>query len=259
MKRLTLAYPFDRMSGKLGIKQDLRYAENDNKAYESPEGKTNYARNYKPVMVAAHVAKTGLQYFAIKTKSAFANTAAARLLCALMGAASAIYGWVIKQTAILSQLNQQYAQAVGGGYDGTFHKWLSAGIRAALQAKAEVIAIAGPTATVTLGNNPFSSAAEAITISTKILVKFWKQLAPNGITFTVDGQTGVAVADDDMETAITVPRINVLGLSIDRIQDVGYIKMGALYVLNPDGRYCVSSDVLYDGEVFTTTDVAPNA
>lgn len=215
MKRINLAYPFESIQGKQGTKQDLRYAENDNKAYASPEGKVNYARNYKPVMVAARVARTGLNYFAIKTKAATKNTAAWRLVAALMGAMSAIYGWVIKQANIMLQLNVQYAAAVEAGYEGTFHKWVGAAIRESLSKKSATIIVIGPTATVTLGNNPFSNAAEAITISAKVLVKFWKQLTTDGITFSVGTATGIAILGNTFGTIVNNTRLNVLELSID--------------------------------------------
>lgn len=254
MKRINLAYPFESIQGKQGIKQDLRYAENDNKAYASPQGKVNYARNYKPVMVAARVARTGLNYFAIKTKAATKNTAAWRLVAALMGAMSAIYGWVIKQANIMLQLNVQYAAAVEAGYEGTFHKWVGAAIRESLSKKSATIVVVGPTSTITLGNNPFSDAAEAITIAAKVLVKFWKQLTPSGITFSVESATGVAIRDNTFSNVMDKTRLNVLGLSRDAND---YIKIGDQWLLTESGDYIVIDDTIYDGDVFTLTDVAP--
>lgn len=254
MKKLNVAYPFESMQGKLGTKQDLRYAENDNKAFYSPEGKVNYARNYKPVMVAARVARTGLNYFAIKTKAAFKNTAESRLLCALMGAVSAIYGWVIKQLSLLAQLNTQYAFAVKEGFDGTFRKWVVNGLRDALASKAATLTIVGPTATITIGTNPFSTAAEAIEISQRILVKFWKELTPGGTTFTIDGAVGVSANGEDVDTIAANERINVLGVVMN---DTQYLMYKNRWVLNASGEYVQDGYVPADGENFTTTDVAP--
>lgn len=270
MKRLTLAFPFDHMSGKLGIKQDLRYPESDNKAFEAPLDKRSYAKNYKPTMVAAHVTRTGLQYFAIKTKSAFKNTAAARLLCALVGAVAAVYSWILKQASILSQLQAQYDIAVNGGkdaqgnpvggnYEGTFHKYVSNAVRDALRAKASVIQLVGPTATVTIGNNPFSDATDAIAISKAILVKFWNILCPNGITFTVDGEVGITTDNGDFNDVFSKPRINVLGLAQGTGSASDYVTMNGRYLLNKDGDYCGYQDEITAGIAFTTTDVAPNA
>lgn len=254
MKRINLAYPFESIQGKQGIKQDLRYAENDNKAYASPEGKVNYARNYKPVMVAARIARTGLNYFAIKTKAATKNTAAWRLVAALMGAVSAIYGWVIKQVRLMEQLGLQYTESVTLGYEGTFHKWLCAAIRESLAKKSATIVVVGPTATITLGNNPFSDQYECITIAAKVLVKFWKQLTPQGITFKVGSDTGIAVVGSEVDTIIENTRLNVLGLSADASNKV---KIGDKYLINADGDYIESGYELLDGDVFNLTDIAP--
>lgn len=254
MKKLNVAYPFESMQGKLGTKQDLRYAENDNKAFYSPEGKVNYARNYKPVMVAARVARTGLNYFAIKTKAAFKNTAASRLLCALMGATSAIYGWVIKQLTLMSPLYTQYGFAVKEGFDGTFRKWIVNGIRDALASKAATLTIVGPTATVTIGTNPFSFATEAIEISQRILVKFWNELTLNGITFIVDGKTGISLNGSEFNDIASNQRVNVLGLSIG---ENNYVKYGDYWLRTADGSNVSSGYVPSDGEIFVLSNVAP--
>lgn len=253
MKRIEFIQPVESMRGNFGAKQDLRYAENDNKAFESPDGKTNYARNYQPTFIGAKVARTGLKYFAVKVKSATKNSAAWRLVAALMGAMSAIYGWVIKQSAIVLQLNVQYAAAIEAGYQGTFHKYVGAAIRESLAAKLPTIRLVGPTATVTMGNNPFSSAAEAITIAANVLVKFWKQLTPNGITFIVAGKTGVAIDGYEFNDLIQVQRINVLGLSVSS----EYVVSGSQYLLDEEGEYVTEGKIINDGAEFTLTDVAP--
>lgn len=254
MKKLNVAYPFESMQGKLGTKQDLRYAENDNKAFYSPEGKVNYARNYKPVMVAARVARTGLNYFAIKTKAAFKNTAESRLLCALMGATSAIYGWVIKQLTLMSQLYTQYGFAVKEGFNGTFRKWIVNGLRDALASKAATLTIVGPTATITIGTNPFSAAAEAIEISQRILVKFWNELTPGGFSFTVDGKTGISIEGLTPSGIIASTRINVLDITLSE-NDMAQV--GGRYIVDPDGNYISDGDEFEPGVAYTTTDVAP--
>lgn len=253
MKRIEFIQPVESMRGSFGAKQDLRYQENNNKAFESPEGKVNYAKNYQPTFIGAKMARTGVKYFAVKTKSATKNTAAWRLVAALMGAVSAIYGWCIKQLNIMSQLSAQYALAAEQGFEGTLRKFIIDGVRTSLAAKAATITVVGPTATVTLGNNPFSTAAEAITIPAKLLAKFWKQLTPNGITFTVAGKTGVAIDGDEFTNIIAIPRINVLGLAMNDV----YFVIGSQYLLDTNGEYISDGYTLVDGDIFTLTDVAP--
>lgn len=253
MKRIEFIQPVESMRGSFGAKQDLRYQENNNKAYESPDGKVNYAKNYQPTFIGAKVARTGVKYFAVKVKSATKNTAAWRLVAALMGAVSAIYGWCIKQLNIMSQLSAQYALAAEQGFEGTLRKFIIDGIRTSLAAKAATITVVGPTATVTLGNNPFSTAAEAITIPVKLLAKFWKQLTPNGITFIVAGKTGVAESGDDFSDVMNITRINVLALELNGANVV----IGSQYLLDANGDYITDGIEITDGAVFTLTDVAP--
>lgn len=259
MKRIEFIQPVESMRGSFGSKQDLRYGESDAKAYNTESGATSYARNYQPTFIGAKVARTGLKYFAVKVKSATTNSAAWRLVAALMGAVSAIYGWVLKQMNIYAQLQQQFLLVVEAGYVGTFHKWVCAGIRASLAAKAAAITVVGPTATITLGNNPFSTAAEAIAISQALLVKFWKMLTPNAVVFTVEGRQGIYVAEAEFADIIAKSRLNVLGLELFNVDSTNYVTLGDRFLLDSEGEYVHEGSEPTDNEAYTTTDVAPNA
>lgn len=259
MKRIEFAFPVEAMRGTMGSKQDLRYAENDNKAFESPAGKVNYARNYEPRVVGAKVARTGLKYFAVKTKAAFKNTAQALKQCALMGATSAIYGISIADATLKAQLEAAFALAVASGYEGTFHKWVTNNIRAKLKANAPTIVIAIGAVSVNLGNNPYSDASTAIAITSKMLVKFWKQLCADGIQFNVGNEIGIGFSDTEFDAIIDNQRINVLGLSSSVVGGVSYIKKGNQWLLNSSLTYAKMDDVVADGDQFTLTDTAPQA
>ena len=259
MKRIRYIMPVESMSGLLGTKQDLRYAENDNKAFESPAGHVNYARNYQPGVVAARVARTGLKYFAIKTKTAFKATAKALKQCAVMGASSAIYGISIANASKKASLDAVYALAKAAGYEGTFHKFVTSFIRAALESSAATIVVAFQGSSVNLGNNPFSSAATAIAISSKLLVKFWKQLTEDGLQFKVAGETAIAIVDDDFDDIIGNTRLNVISLSEATVGANNYVKKGDKWLLNASQVYVEAGDTMSDGEVFTLTETAPNA
>lgn len=230
MKRIRTAFPIESVQGKLAASQDLRYGENSQKAFDAASANAQYANNYKPAMVAALIKRTGLNYFIVKTKSAFKGTAAALLECALMGATSAIYAKVIKDLSILTSLNAQFSLAREAGYEGTFHKWITAFIRADLEAGAASIQVVGPTATVNCGNNPYSDAATAIAISSKLLVKFWKQLTEDGIQFTVAGVKGIAMTGMEFGQLIAKERLNNLGLTLGTGDDLNYVKLGDKYV-----------------------------
>ena len=259
MKRIELAFPFDAIRGLLGSKQDLRYAENDNKAFESPAGKVNYARNYEPRLVGAKVARTGLKYFAVKTKAAFKSTSQSLKQCALMGATSAIYGISIANATLKAQLEAAFALAVAAGYEGTFHKWVTNNIRAKLAANVPTIVIAIGAVYVNLGNNPFSDASTAIAITSKMLVKFWNQLCQGGYKFKVANEYGIATSGNDFDAIIGTARLNVLGLSVATVGANEYVKKGSQWLLADDLSYVESSSDIQEDGVYTLTDTAPEA
>ena len=247
------------MSGKLAAEQDLRYGQDNQKAFDAASANAQYANNYKPAVVAAHVRRTLLNYFTIKTKTAFKGTADALRQCALMGATSAIYAIAIKDLSILTNLQLQFKAAQEAGYEGTWHKWLTDFIRADLAANASVIRVVGPSATITIGNNPYSDAETAINIGKKLLVKFWKQLASDGIMFAVAGVKGIAFSDDDFETVVSTTRLNVLSLSKQLVGSTTYVKMGDLWLKNASNEYVRNGDRISDGDAYSLSAIAPDA
>lgn len=259
MKRIRMMAPFESFQGNLGSKQDLRYAEHDNKAYEAPANKRSYARNYESRFVAARVARTGLNYFMIKTKSAVKNTVKSLKQWALMGAMSIIYAVLLLDSEKLAQAQHQYEVATKLGYDGTFHKWACAAIRKCLDEGAAVIAIVGSTATITIGNNPFSTADVAIAFPTDKLVKFWKQLTENGILFSIAGDKGIAVVGMTFEQLIEKVRLNVLEVSEGEVGSTYYVRCGDGYVVDGDGNFVETSAIIVDGATYTITDESPQA
>lgn len=251
--------PFESFQGNMGSKQDLRYPTNDNKAYEAPAGKVSYAKNYQPRFIAARVARTGINYFAVKTKSAFKATAKALKQCALMGATSAIYGIAIKNASTLIALEAAYALAVADGFEGTLHKFCHEQIMNCLALGAATIVVAYGTASVNLGNNPYSDASTAIAISSKLLVKFWKQLTADGIKFVVGGKDAIAIDGTEMAEIVNSTRINVLSLSLAAVGATSYVKKGNEWLTNTSGDYIDSAYVPTDGTILNLTATAPEA
>lgn len=259
MKKIEFLAPVEAMRGNLGSKQELTYGAEQTSAYDAAAGQRNYANNYNARFIGAKVARTGLKYFAVKVRSAVKNTAAWLLQCALMGATAIIYGIALADSAHIDALKLQYTLEIATGYTGTFHKWLSNKIRECLAAKMSTITIVGPSASVNLGNNPFSDATTAIQIANKYLVKFWNQLTPEGITFIVGGKKGIITGNQTLETLISNTRVNVLGLTSREFESNDYLKMGDLWVKNSQNEYQVIDYTPEEGEIFTLTDVAPSA
>lgn len=84
MKRIEFIAPVEALRGNMSGSQTLVYAENDNPAYEAPDGR-QYARNYKPRYIGFRRAKDGAVYFGVKRKSATKVDAASRITMAAMG------------------------------------------------------------------------------------------------------------------------------------------------------------------------------
>lgn len=102
-KKIIMIAPFDVLTGNLSGQQSLQYAENNNPAYEAPNGSQG-ARNYKTRYVGARRAD-GTTYFSVrqkntavlngKTRMAMGLTAVTALIISACkkAQASASYSW----------------------------------------------------------------------------------------------------------------------------------------------------------------------
>lgn len=261
MRKVRLIAPFLAIQGNLSGAQDLRYAENDNKAFESPAGKKNFARNYDPRYIGSLNTKTGKYTYRVKTKSAVHMTPKATKAMALLGGTGAVYGALIKvkTTATYLGVLAQYNAIVALGDKRTFQKYCMDQIMQAIAANAQNVTFAGP-ATVVNFKNPWYDGSQSadVTISQNVLVKFWGELALNGIYFFVDGQKGIAINSwcfDDLDGS---PAVNILPLGSVEIGSKTYVIKGDLY-LKLNGAYVEDSDVIVvNGEYFLTA-TAPEA
>lgn len=105
MKRIEFVLPVESMRGNLSGEQTLVYAQNNNPAYEAPNG-TQYARNYQGRYIGSKVSKSGLKYFAVKTKSATVLNADTRLTMGTLAAVAAI------RSALMKDHASDYAQII---------------------------------------------------------------------------------------------------------------------------------------------------
>lgn len=190
MRHVTMNVAFEGFGGSLRGKQDLRYAEHDNKAFDAPEGR-QYARNYKPSIVITNYAKTGKVSFQIKTKSATKITAQSLTRMAILGGSGAIIGAIFanKAAALYVALDQAYQSAVRSGELRTFRAWLSDKIQYMLKNKQNSCVFGQPVLSTTRINNPWVAGGTGtnVTIAEKTLRKFAAYLCP--FVFSVDGKT----------------------------------------------------------------------
>lgn len=227
MKRVVFISPVDHLSGNLSGKQELEYAENDNRAFEAPDG-VQYARNYKPRFIGAHRAKDGRNYFQVRTKSAVKNTTATRLAMAALGAAGslsvvlmdhAVYG-----AALLNEYN--YRKAHGTTTAKSFRAWLVEVYRGEFLKKTSTLQVFTYNGALISINNPYNTTQydpeRDITLPMEILVKFWKQLCSNPITFHVGLDKGIARNGDTFGTMIA-SNYNVLGMQSLTVGGTGII------------------------------------
>ena len=214
-KIIEFIAPVEAIRGNLSGAQKLLYAQNDNPAYDGPVGFKNYARNYTPRFIGAKRASDGRKYFVVRTKTANHLTAKAKHAMALMGGAGAIVGAILaaKSSAVYTGLLAQWAAIQEMGDTRSFRKFLTDYIMRMLAAKSASITITGPKPSVTI-KNPWAGQGQTTgaAVSNTILVKFWTELASNGIVFHVSGMTGVAFAGGSFDE-VCASQYNVLGLT----------------------------------------------
>ena len=84
MKGIEFIAPVEALRGNMSGKQTLVYAQNDNPAFDAPQGR-QYARNYKPRYIGYRRAKDGKVYFGVKRRSATKVDAASKITMAALG------------------------------------------------------------------------------------------------------------------------------------------------------------------------------
>lgn len=240
-KKIIYLAPVDSMSGNLSGRQTLRYAKNNNPAWDAPEGQ-QYAKNYKPRFVASVRAKDGLQTFSTKTKSAVRLDKVSRRRMAAMAFSQAFLDHSTERNAwpltVISTVQQIYAAARQRDASLTWRKFFSKPIYEMLVNRRAFVVIEGTPYglnDVTV-YNPFvntDSTLPHFAIQEKAnQVKFWTELSIAGVYFKISGSTGIATEGDTWEDAINNDIVNVLDLTIvnDSSQETGAVKMGTMFV-----------------------------
>lgn len=235
MKRIEFIAPVEAMRGNLSGNQDLKYPTQNNKAFESPEGSVNYARNYSTRFIGAKRASDGLKYFAVKTKTATHITRKSLLAMAVLGGAGAIYAVIVgnKNSELYIKTQEQYIRLQEYGLTDTYRKWLVGHLMTMLRGKELSHTIAGPAGSLTIYNPWIANANDTPLlpgtethavwmlpgISVAIRMKFWEQLGPAGAFFktatTEDGREVKMMLDinkpfeDQKQTGLYIGTLNV--------------------------------------------------
>lgn len=233
-KRIEFIAPVEAIRGQLSGRQNLLYAENDNKAYEGPVGSKNYARNYTPRFVGAKIASSGKKYFSVRTKSCNHLTAKAKKAMALLGGAGALYAGILAaKGTTYANLYAQWIELTAMGETRSFRTCIMAAIRVALQSGAENVIYAGPRGAVTFKNPWYDGTMTSdAMVSDLILTKFWMELAPGAFSVTINGLTGFGNENaHDFAQIAAIPALNGVQFKIvDDLIDIpeGYEKLADL-------------------------------
>lgn len=184
-KRIEFIAPVEAMRGNLSGRQNLLYAENDNKAYYGPVGSKNYARNYTTRFIGAKRASDGRKYFSVKTKTANHLTPAAKSAMALMGGTGAIVAAIMRNKTLTPYVEAyaQWIELVNLGSTMTFRQTLTGWVRQGLATKSATIAFSGPRAVYSIQNPWISTEDQTVgaEVSTATLWKFALELGPSDL------------------------------------------------------------------------------
>lgn len=259
-KRIEFIAPVEAVRGNMSGKQTLVYPTKDNSAFDSPEGKVNYAKNYRPSYVGAKRSSSGLKYFTVRTKNAVNLSVAAKRNMATNGGSFAIVSKILADKSLATSMRTQYFAAVNAGqFSGTLRQFVNSYVFEMISNYMESIDINFIGLTNKLYNPWYDGVEREYRPSNDVIVKFWKNLHLGGITFYVNNLTGIADQSSSFEDFALDNPMNVLGLTQETIGGVTYIKMGQLYLRNTDGEYVKAEDTVITNGKYTTTAVAPTA
>lgn len=259
MKRIEFIAPVEAMRGNLSGAQNLKYPTQNNKAFESPEGSVNYARNYSSRFIGAKRASDGLKYFAVKTKTATHITPLSLQAMALLGGAGAMYAALVRNKASQSYagIYAQWVELQNLGNTKSFRAYVMDNLRQMLATKSHTVVFAGPRPAVTI-INPWVAETQTtdMQVSQAILAKFWAQLSINGITFDVSGLKGIATAGETFGELITDEDKNILNIRSNTFGQYSYLMIGDQFI-KQGADYVFSSAAIISNGKYTLTDIAP--
>lgn len=267
-KRVFMIAPFEAMTGNLSGDQDLQYAENNNPAYEAPNG-TQYARNYRTRYVGARRGRDGLVYFQVKQTTATVLTPTSRRTMAILGVTAAIRS-SMQTSGVLNHFKIYFDQLKQAGTlpegQDTFNKWFSANIKSMLIYKRAEWRFTLPGVGIVSIHNPYDlGSGEAFQIKQSTWVKFANIFAFKASTTTqsafvsIDGVTlFVAGASDDVLNFSDAKNYGTNPSYVANLADITVSAEGVTYQSLPiytmAGTQVAPDTELTNGEKLTTAD-----
>ena len=258
--------PFEVLTGNLSGAQDLRYKENNNKAYEAPNGSAS-AQNYVTRYVGAKRAD-GKSYFAVRRKTTTTLNSKTRMNMAILGSIAAIRSAIqYNSGSDWANLKAIYAyrKEHGGdaaGTDISFNKWIDYWLRQMLMYKQTSVSLTASGLSVTI-HSPYDgyNEAEATEIAQAVFAKFVPVLSVTSIIqFSVDGKQFTAAAGkwNAFKDDLNNPNYDTMFASFDiPSADDAPVKYNALQLYTAAGVAVKSDNTIVANEKYTT--IAPSA
>ena len=271
-KRVLMIAPFEALRGNVSGKQRLLYAENDNPAFEAPDG-VNYARNYKPRYVVSMNSKTGNVHFGLKRKHAIVNNALTRKTMGALGATQDLYRNAAKDLSIIGTMLNAYHASAEYANGESMYKWFAKTADKAFRQKyASIYFIEtkdGHDYTLTI-DNPFieGTTGSVVEMSPAIVQKFFTSLCGDtGFEIVVGGYPVIAFLNMTWAQVAADQQLNVSRVSTVTSGGQTYVKIGDMFVqwasaLSPEDReYVHGTDVISPSEanLYFLTDISPIA
>lgn len=271
-KRVQMIAPFEALRGNVSGKQKLLYAENDNPAYEAPEG-VNYARNYKPRYVVSMNSKTGNVHFGLKRKHASVNNALTRSAMGSLGATQDLFRNARKDLSVVGPLMAAYNASAEKANGESYYKWFSKTADKAFRNKYGAISFLeikdGTTYSVKI-DNPFieGTIGSPVSMTPAIVQKFFASLCGDtGFEITVGGFPVIAFQDMTWAQIAENDRLNVSNVTTVKSGSKTYVKIGDSFVMKSsalapeDWEYAEGADRIewMEGYNYKLTGIDPTA
>lgn len=263
-KKIIMIAPFDVLTGNLSGQQELQYAENNNPAYEAPNGSQG-ARNYKTRYVGARRAD-GTTYFSVRQKNTAVLNARTRITMAILGSVAAMEVTIAANTSMTSQLRTLYNYTKSQGNDISYKKWLNNWLKDMLRYKRASVTIhyTAPGMPSVVINNPYAlDNANAMVINQIVWRKFAPVLAFDSADqvgyITVDGRPYMVNIDPWGSLKTHFPNANYVASLFEfdiKTDAPAHVWYNGQDIWLADVKQEVSSDI-QDGGKYTTVEPEP--
>lgn len=292
-KRIIMVPPFDVLTGNLSGQQSLKYAENDNRAYEAPNGSQG-ARNYKTRYIGAR-RSDGTTYFSVRRKNTAVLNGQTRMAMGLTAMIAVIKSAImaLPPTSLglvpwthIQRCYAAYKEANPDADDAkSLTKYFDTRVRRLLMYKQEnyLFHESGVAGGWTLNNPFYLGSANALVVKNSMFVKFASLFAwendtdlqtqvvtklPGGAYFYIDSNVffvgkqkvngEVIIGGITQGKGSTNPNMNALytDVTIDDSQADDVLYQG-IPVYNAQGEIQQGETPIIDGQKLTT--IAPEA